>query len=32
MIVFMSGDEDKLIDKENSAKLYNSFKGPKKYL
>jgi esterase/lipase len=32
MIVFMSGDDDKLIDKANSEKLYNSFKGNRKYL
>lgn len=32
MIVFMSGDEDKLIDKVNSEKLYNVFRGPHKHL
>lgn len=32
MIIFMSGDEDKLINKINSEKLYNSFQGPKKHL
>lgn len=32
MVVFMSGDEDKLINKMNSEKLYNSFKGKRKYL
>lgn len=32
MIVFMSGDEDKLIDKANSEKLYNAFRGRNKHL
>ena len=32
MIIFMSGDDDTLIDKEHSQQLYNAFEGKSKHL
>lgn len=31
-IIFLSGDEDLLVDKSNSEALYNSFRGPHKHI
>lgn len=32
MLIFLSGDEDNLIDKRNSEKMYNLFAGSHKHL
>lgn len=32
LLVFLSADEDSLVDKNNSEALYNSFQGPYKHI